>query len=155
MNFKKWFFEKCDNKEIYDKILMLQNLWFYKCDSENKKNFDCKDFFNNWNLNCLPEIFLNEFNNNINYLINIYGIDCNIDIKNYYENLGTVKENKNIYFIFNNKSENGKIIQKNLNNYFKINIEFNEDFDKIIFNTNSLNINKYINYLKNLHKNNL
>ena len=31
--FKKWFYERCDNKEIYDKILILQNLWLYKCDS--------------------------------------------------------------------------------------------------------------------------
>ena len=150
--FKKWFYEKCDNKEIYDKILILQNLWFYKCDSENKKNFGCKDFFNNWNINSLPEIFLNNFNYNISYLINVYGIDYNIDIKNYYQNFGKIKENKNIYFIFNNENENGKIIQKNLSNYFKINIEFNQDFDKIIFDTNSLNINKYINYIRNLNK---
>ena len=127
-------------------------MWFYKCDSENKKNFGCKDFFNNWNINSLPEIFLNNFNYNINYLINVYGIDCNIDIKNYYQNFGKIKENKNIYFIFNNESENGKIIQKNLSNYFKINIEFNQDFDKTIFETNSLNINSYINYIRNLNK---
>ena len=149
--FKKWFYEKCDNKEFYDKILILQNLWLYKCDSEIKKNLGCKDFFTNWNINGLPEIFLNDFNLNINYLINVYGIDCNIDIKNYYQNFGTKKED-NIYFIFNNESENGKIIQKNLSNYFKINIEFNKDFNKIIFDINSLNINKYINYIKHLNK---
>jgi len=150
--FKKWFYERCDNKEIYDKILILQNLWLYKCDSESKKSSECSDFFKNWNINCLPEIFLNDFNFNINFLINVYGIDSDININNYYQNFGKIKENKKIYFIFNNESENGKIIQNNLRNYFKINIEFNKDFDKIIFDVNSLDISKYINYIKNLNK---
>ena len=150
--FKEWFYEKYDNKEIYDKILILQNLWLYKCDSESQKSSGCSDFFKNWNINCLPEIFLNEFNFNINFLINIYGIESDININNYYQNFGKIKENKKIYFIFNNESENGKIIQKNISNYFKINIEFNKDFDKIIFDVNSLDISKYINYIKNLNK---
>ena len=153
--FKNWLEKKTNNKEIYENIFLLQNLWFYKCDSENKNNFDCKNFFNNWNINLLPEIFLNDFNDNINYLINVYGNENQININNYYENLGKVKENNNIYFIFNNKNENGKKIQNNIKNYFNINVEFNENFDKIIFKENLLNIKNYLNYLKkNLIKNN-
>ena len=120
-------------------------MWFIK------KSSECSDFFKNWNINCLPEIFLNDFNFNINFLINVYGIDSDININNYFKNLGKIKENKKIYF-FHNKSENGKIIQKNLSNYFKINIEFNKDFDIIMIDVNSLGINKYINYIKNLNK---
>ena len=151
--FKKWFEKKSNNKEIFERIFLLQNLWLYKCDSENKNNYSCKDFFNFWNINFLPEIFFNDFNDNINYLINVYGNDSIINIENYYENFGNVKENNKIYFIFDNKNENGKKIQNSFNNYFNINVYFNENFDKIIFKENSLNLKNYLLYLKH-QKNN-
>jgi hypothetical protein len=55
-----------------------------------------------------------------------------------------VNENNNIYFIFNNKNEKGKKFKKTLKNYLNINIEFNENFTKIIFKENLLNIKKYL-----------